>query len=188
MQRNLTRPLIATVASLFIALSASALTIGAPDRTFDITPATSGVFGNSNNVGASDVGAAFGGTWTNAGERTSVGTDGSLTVGLLAGSFGSGDANGTWSINPAFWSTYGSAVISVHVGQGGGDPDYWMFQLPANTLAGTWAYDIISGGGGGLSNIKLWGSGTAQVPDGGSTIALLGLGLTLLAIARRKLS
>lgn len=185
--------LLAAVAFLLVPVSASALTLAGTNRSFDISPATGGVFGNGLNPGAGDVGAAFGGTWTSAGERTSPGTDGSFTVALLAGAFGAGDASGTWNIAPSFWSTYGSAVISVHVGQGGGDPDYWMFTVPANTLSGTWAYDIFSGTGGGLSNIKLWGSesptppGTPGVPDHGSTLALLGLGLALVVTARRKL-
>ncbi|MBL9189745.1 MAG: VPDSG-CTERM sorting domain-containing protein [Opitutaceae bacterium] len=185
--------LAAAVAFLFAPSAASAITITGANRSFEINPATTGTSGASLNPGAGDVGAFFGGTWTSAGERTSAGTDNFFTVNLLAGSFGSGDASGTWSIAPSFWSTYGSAVISVHVGQGQGDPDYWMFGIPANTLSGTWAYDIFSGGGGGLSNIKLWGSGTPRppvtqgVPDGGFTLALLGLGLGLVVIARRKL-
>jgi hypothetical protein len=39
----------------------------------------------------------------------------------------------------------------------------------------------------GLSHVTRFGS-TPRVPDGGSTIAFLGLGLALLAVARRKLA
>lgn len=185
--------LAAAVAFLFAPSSANALIISGTNRSFEIDPATSGTSGAGSNPGASDVGSFFGGTWTSAGERNSPGTDNFFTVNLLAGVWGSGDNSGTWGIAPSFWSTYGSAVISVHVGQGGGDPDYWMFRIPHNTTSGTWAYDIFSGTGGGLSNIKLWGSGTPKppggqgVPDGGFTLALLGLGLGLVVIARRKL-
>jgi hypothetical protein len=52
------------------------------------------------------------------------GTDGFLTVKLTSGSWGQSPAAGTWAISPDFWAKYGEAVISIHVGNGGGDPNH----------------------------------------------------------------
>jgi hypothetical protein len=42
------------------------------------------------------------------------------------------------------------------------------------------------GAGGGLSHYSLYNPATTSVPEGGTTVALLGLALGLLALARRK--
>ena len=43
-----------------------------------------------------------------------------FTVMVTNGTFGAGNVGGTWAINPLFWTTWGKAVISAHVGEGGG--------------------------------------------------------------------
>lgn len=93
---------------------------------------------------------------------------------------GGGPLSGTWQITDAsFWTTYGYAAISMHVGNGSADPDHWIWEIENGKTSGTWSYERLSGGGGGLSNFKLYGHGTGgtgtSVPDGGFTMALLGL-------------
>ena len=44
----------------------------------------------------------------------------------------------------------------MHVGNGQGDPDWWFFDITQGETAGTFSYDRLSGGGGGLSNLFLW--------------------------------
>ena len=48
---------------------------------------------------------------------------------------------------------FDSAVISMHIGEGAGDPDHWAWLIADNDLSGTWSIDYISGGtgkGGGM--------------------------------------
>lgn len=116
-------------------------------------------------------------------------TDGDLTVEVLTGNWGSGGPlTGKWTINnPNFWADYGYAAISLHVGNGGGEPDHWIWELSTGALTGTWNYEKFDGGGGGLSNLKLYshGEGRTNVPEGGASVALLGLGLAGLGASRR---
>lgn len=139
--------------------------------------------------GAADVAARFGGTWTNEGAVAGAdGTNDMLTIALAPGNtWGNGPLSGTWAINPLFWSTYGDAVITMHVGNGSGDPDWFFWKITALETSGKFTYERISGGGGGLSNLFLWGSGTPQkrVPDGGLTLVMLAVSMCGTLAARR---
>ncbi|RYZ85818.1 MAG: hypothetical protein EOO68_29695, partial [Moraxellaceae bacterium] len=107
-----------------------------------------------------DIDAIFGGSWTKVGEVKAAGANDWLSI----TGWGSSTASGTWAIDPAFWLTYGSAVISIHVGGGQKDAvDNFEWLVTPETLSGTWSYSKLTGKGGGLSNIKLWGSGTPTV-------------------------
>jgi hypothetical protein len=91
-----------------------------------------------------------------------------------------------------------SAVISMHVGNGNGEPDHFIWALSPGLLTGSWSYNGNSPllGGGGFSNMKLYSSaagipgtgGGGRVPDGGTTIALLGVSLLGLGSARKLMS
>jgi PEP-CTERM motif-containing protein len=185
--------------SLFLAsLSANALAIpttvsgdtcGAPNRTATFSDATTCTYEdgtNFNNV--ADINTLFpGSSWASAGELTGAGSNSFFTIGVTSGSFGSAPINGTWAIADSFWDTYSEAVVSMRVGQGNGAPDAWAWKMASNAASGTWSYTILSGGGGGLSNIKLFGRGTpVTVPEPGS-LALFGLGLIgLIGLTKRK--
>ena len=178
-------------------LDVSALNItlgGQPaQREATLGSAQSGVTGDGN-AGVVEVNAAFGPSWTAEGEAANGGGgpgtygSGSLEIEILSGNWGSkGPITGTWEItNPLFWSTFADAAISMHVGNGGGDPDHFIWLLTDGALSGTWEYDGTGHGGGGLSNMKLFSRGIADVPDGGATAALLGIGLIGMAAFRRK--
>lgn len=140
-----------------------------------------------STVKASDIGNIFGGSWTIAGELTSGGSSGFLT-GTGTG-WGTGTASGTWGINSNFWSQYGSAVISMHVG--GGNTNYvdsFEWRIITADTAGTWNYTKLNGNAGGMSNLQLWGSGkpTKKVPEPSSALLMM-LGLVSLFVARRTL-
>jgi hypothetical protein len=120
-------------------------------------------------------------------------TDGLLTVVVTTGNWGSGGPlTGTWTINdPSFWTTYGFAAISLHVGNGNGDPDHWIWNITTGALTGSWDYEDFDGRGGGLSNLKLFSHGegtTTVVPDGGASLALMGLSLLGIGVSRRLLA
>lgn len=141
---------------------------------------------------AADVLAQYpGDDWSNRGSLSgSNGTNGLFTVN--ASSWGS-NVTGTWAIDPSFWTSYGEAVITMHVGNGAGDPDWWFFDVTQGATSGTFSYQKLSGGGGGLSNLFLWSRGTPppppppEVPLPG-TLGLLGIGLAGLGALRRKKS
>lgn len=186
---------LAATALLLVGGNASAVEIFCPDnatlildeyeRQASVDPALACEFGIDENP---DGDTFFGGGWDAAGELNGAdGTNGSLTVEVTSGSWGAGDVTADWFIDAGFWDLFGSAVISAHVGQGQGDPDWFAWTIPTGTLSGIFTYDVISGAGGGLSNIKLWGRDTPDitVPEP-SVIALLGIGLLVAGVTGRR--
>lgn len=164
--------------------------LGAYGRQASLDSAESGFFG-TGNPNAGTIAGYFGGVWTQAGELTGNGNNGLFTVQVTSGSWGaSAPVSGTWAIDSSFWTTYGVAVISMHVGGGApgdiNEPDHFAWLVTPGELSGTWNYIQNLGNGGGLSNIKLWGSGEpTRVPDSASTLALIGLGLAGLGVVAR---
>lgn len=121
--------------------------------------------------------------WVKEGELKGNGSNDLFSV----SGWGSDDVSGTWQINSSFWDTYGAALITMHVGGGQKNAvDNFVWVVTPDTLSGTWSYDKLSGKGGGLSNLKLWGSGTptVKVPEP-STLLLMLIGLFSLGFTRR---
>jgi hypothetical protein len=121
--------------------------------------------------------------WVKEGELTGNGDNDLFSV----SGWGSESDNGTWKINGSFWDTYGAALITMHVGGGQKNAvDNFVWVVTPDSLSGTWTYDKLKGKGGGLSNLKLWGSGTptVKVPEP-STLLLVLIGLFSLGFTRR---
>lgn len=129
--------------------------------------------------------------WTKEGERTSNGTDDLLSVSLTSGSWNGNAIEGTFQIDPSFWSIHSKAVITIHVGNGAGNPDWFFWQITPDATSGIFSYKRTSGGGGGLSNVFLWGAGDPvvhNVPDSANMLGMLGAVLVTLAIVRRRMA
>jgi hypothetical protein len=188
---KMTKTLLAVAAAVF-AGTLNAATCGTSQRTATLDSADSCTTAGeeTGTPQAADVLAKYpGSAWSKRGELSgSNGTNDLFTV--TASSWGN-NVTGTWAINPSFWTSYGEAVITMHVGNGAGDPDWWFFDITQGATAGTFSYDKLNGGGGGLSNLFLWSRGTPppppEVPLPG-TLGLLGLGLVGLGAVRRRKS
>lgn len=177
-----------SASSLAIPTVVSGDTCGSTQRTATFSGASECTYEdgtNYNNV--ADINALYPtDPWAYAGELTDNGVDNFLTV--TAGSWGSSSVSGTWEIGAGFWSLFDEAVVSIHVGQGGGAPDAWAWLMTPGDLSGTWSYDKLSGGGGGLSNIKLFGRGDGTTVPEPDMVTLLAVGLLGMVVARRRLN
>lgn len=94
-----------------------------------------------------------------------------------------GDGTGTWAFDIGLWSEFDTIALGFKYG-GGNEPDNWfVYELVSGVSSGDWTY--VADQGDGLSHMNLYGKDTVQVPEPG-TLALLGLGIVGLTLARRK--
>lgn len=148
---------------------------------------------------AADIAFYFGDTWTTEGELSGGTSNGYLSIGFSTGTWDEANASGTYAINDAFWDEWGKAVISIHVGNGNGDPDWFMFLITPQTTSGEWSLARVTQKGGGLSNFFLWGAGEPSprcvencapdqqesIPEP-TTLALLGVAFLGAGVARQR--
>lgn len=144
---------------------------------------------NSINLNDSnDVNALFGTNydWVKEGELTNQGSNDLFS--LNTNSWGT-NVVGTWYINASFWDLYSRAVITMHVGQGGGNPDAFAWVITPGETSGSFSYKRVAGNGGGLSNMFLFGSGSPEVKVPEPNIALLLMtGLLSIFFIRRRVA
>jgi len=132
-------------------------------------------FGTGNNPDP----IAAGYTLINKEETGSTEAAGLVLTGL-------GTTGGTFSYNVALWSSFSNLIIVFKSGEGQRDPDWAAFDLDPLAISGLW--NIYPAGTQSLSHASLYGlAGTTTVPDGGTTLSLLGLGLLGLGYARHRL-
>lgn len=166
----------------------SSATCGGADRTATWNGAFQCTTGSGTGTAdAADIASVFGGVWANQGSFTADGSNSMVSITLDAGSFwGGAPISGVWTLSDTYWSIYGSAVFSLHVGNGSGTPDQWLFNIAPGTKTGSFSYSVTNGTGGGLSNVFLWSSGApTQVPEP-APLGLLGLSLAGVGFVRRR--
>lgn len=171
-----------------VAMATPVTCLPTTERVATLDSAVICLTGNDDNIHSpAQVSALFGGVWVKEGELTGNGADDLFTVALTSGSWGGNNVAGTWSIDSSFWSTYGLAVITMHVGHGNGNPDYFAWSLTSGATSGTFAYKDLDGKGGGLSNLFLFGSGTSiiQLSESGASFLWV-IGLLAAVLIRRR--
>jgi hypothetical protein len=195
---------VSALVSMWAVSPSEASTISCPTiGTFDRQATVSNVISCttmgpvSGTPQESDVEAVFGSDWFNAGSLALVnGTDGWLTVNVTSGSWGALPAGGTWAIDPILWTLHPRAALTFHVGNGGGDPDWFFFEIDPGATSGTFSIQKLSGKGGGFSNVFLWADppvcegdctpfAPVVTPEPG-TLMLFGTGLAALALTLRR--
>jgi hypothetical protein len=121
--------------------------------------------------------------WVKEGELTAAGSNDLFRV--TADSWGT-DVTGEWFIAESFWTMYSYAIITMHVGQGRGDPDAFAWLINPGETSGTFTYERREGSGGGLSNLMLFGAGPGLNVPAPDALALFGLGLLGITFRRRR--
>ncbi len=92
------------------------------------------------------------------------------------------NGTGEWSFDASFWNIYSSGALAFKFGTGNQEDEWFVFSLVNGVSSGYWEFINIFELGGGLSHVNLYG---VRVPEP-STLGLLGIGLVLIGLRRRR--
>jgi len=181
--------MIALVSMLMASYSAHALPFGCENITMSLPLDGTSVL--VSDVSAQDIpGNGLGDAVVLAWLQSDVSTYNNnnhktLSAPISGVDFGTGD-NGVVNV-----TGYEYAVLHYGKGPGGKGQGGGLVAVDLNGLTGVQTFDLSGSGpngNGGLSFIRLYNaSGGQTVPDGGSTVALFGIGLFGVGMLRRKL-
>lgn len=183
-----------TSRSLFAALASLALAAAA--HALSITPATVNV-ATGNQTSQAQIDVAIAGILGSATELYKQNVGGA-EVGSLAASYTTTFNNTPADPSDATITYVGGPIVGptayLLVKDGNQTPAWYLYNLTNLGWNGTEVLQLTGfwPAQGAISHVSLYGTtGNGDIPgtpDSGSTVALLGLGLTLLAIARRKIA
>jgi hypothetical protein len=189
--------IVAAGAALAAATSAFALTI-TPGSAFGITGA------NNSNLDAAGIASALG---LGAGSLVELYKSdvGDPDEGTFATSYTTTYTNTPSDPEDALIDNVAAPSINsvakyLYIKDGNHQPAYYIFNIGVTGLNWNGTDDIVLDGfwpsNGAISHVAIYGGtgpggdipGTPGVPDGGQTVALLGLALAAIGIVRRKLN
>jgi hypothetical protein len=103
-------------------------------------------------------------------------------------SFTQAGSSGTFTLSSALWSAFDSIAIGFKFGTGNQPDEWFVYALNDDVSSGNWTFVNVFEKGGGLSHVNLYGiRGGNNVPEPG-VLGLLGLGLAMLGLMRRRKS
>lgn len=131
----------------------------------------------------------LGDPWVKEGEvKSNQNTNDLLSIVFDQGySWGNSDIKATWYIDASFWTMYSRGVITMHVGEGQGNPDAFAWELTSGETSDRLVYEDLDGRGGGISNLFLFGSGTPSIVVEPNISLLLFMGLVSIFAVRRRI-
>lgn len=94
---------------------------------------------------------------------------------------------GTWSIDASYWNSYNSAALGFKFGTGNKADEWFIFDLVVNATSGDWKFINTFNTGGGLSHTNLYSNSQPTDLAEPAALALFGLSLLGLALARRSM-